>query len=550
MSGIKARKPKFIFITGGIVSGIGKGICAASIGLLLKSRGFSVLPIKIDPYLNKDAGTMNPFQHGEVFVTHDGAETDLDLGHYERFLNIEVDRSSNFTSGTVYEQVISLERKGNFLGKTIQIIPHLTDEIRLRIERPARAKKTDAAVVEIGGTVGDIEAEPFLEAARQTMRKYGSERVIFMHVVKMDYIFPSDEAKTKPIQQSVALLRQRGIQPDILIVRCKRGIGQSAIEKISLFTNVDESRIVQAPDAEDVYEIPLRFEAQGLGKRLTQRLNFPLRAPDLTEWRRFIKKARSARRKVIVGLVGKYIEHVDAYISVEEAVKHASAYIGTRPEITHIDAEGKDIESRLQRVDGVIVPGGFGRRGIDGKLTAIRFCREKNIPFLGLCLGLQAAVIEFSRNVCGLKGAHSTEFDPATPHPVIDILPEQKKISDLGGTMRLGASEIILDGASRAAALYGKQQVFERHRHRYELNPRYHDTLSKKGMIFSGFAAHDRRLVECIEIPSRKFFIATQAHPEFNSRPVRPHPLFIGFIKTALRRDLGITRVSRPKNEL
>lgn len=531
----KKKEPKFIFVTGGTVSGIGKGISVAAIGLLLKLRGLSVLPIKVDPYLNKDAGTMNPYQHGEVFVTDDGAETDLDLGHYERFMDVSLDAQSNFTTGSVYSHVMNLERRGDYLGNTIQIIPHVTDEIKRRITGALKAKKADIAVVEIGGTVGDIEAEPFLEAARQILREYGPEQVVFVHVVKMDYIFPSDEGKTKPIQQSVALLRQRGIQPDFLIVRCKRPIPRSSREKISLFTSAAPQNIIQAIDVHTIYGVPINFKKAGLDESILERLGLPIRRSDLGSWQRIERKMRGAKKHVTIALVGKYVDHTDAYISVEEAVKHAAAHFGITADIIHVDAETLSIKKELKDARGIIVPGGFGKRGIEGKLKAIWFARENNIPFLGLCLGLQIAVVEFARHACGLKGAQSTEFNKKTRYPVIDLLSDQKKVKDLGGTMRLGASKITLQKGTLAHRLYGHTTVSERHRHRYEINPKYHDILKKRGLVLSGFTTADKRLVEFIELPKHKFFLATQAHPEFRSRLLNPHPLFLGLIKAVMR---------------
>lgn len=537
MQRARRRNTKFVFITGGIVSGIGKGIASASMSLLVKARGLSVLPIKIDPYLNADAGTMNPFQHGEVFVTADGAETDLDLGHYERFLDVEFDRDSNFTTGAVYSTIIEREREGDFLGKTIQIIPHVTDEIVSRIEGAAKRKHADVVFVEIGGTVGDIEAEPFLEAARQIAQKYGPQRAIFVHVVKMDYIFPSDEAKTKPIQQSVMLLRARGIQPDILIVRTKRALLQEHREKISMFTNVRAEAVIPSTDVSLMYEVPLMFESAGLGNLILKQFGIKKKsAPLLGAWKKQVAAIEAARTTITVALVGKYVEHVDAYISVEESIKHAAAESGVRVSIVHVDSESKDIVRRLAEVDAIIVPGGFGKRGIEGKIQAAKFARENGVPYLGLCLGMQIAVIEFARSVCGLKLANSTEFDSRSPHPVIDILPDQKGVRKLGGTMRLGNEPINIRSGSRVAALYGKTRILERHRHRYEVNPRYHAILEKHGLALSGFMANDRRLVEFIEIPEHPFFVATQAHPEFLSRFVRPHPLFSGLLRSAKKK--------------
>ncbi|MBI5733304.1 CTP synthase [Candidatus Jorgensenbacteria bacterium] len=527
---------KFVFVTGGTVSGIGKGVSAAALGTLLNAHGLKILPIKIDPYLNKDAGTMNPYQHGEVFVTDDGAETDLDLGHYERFMGTSLDRFSNFTTGAVYERVIHQERHGDFLGETIQIIPHVTDEIKSRIIGPAKTKRADVVVVEIGGTVGDIEAEPYLEAARQILREYGYGRVAFVHVVKIDYLFPSGEAKTKPIQQSVTLLRARGIQPDFLIVRCKDMLGKDIREKLSLFTTVPRDHIIEARDVSFIYEVPLDFRRFRVDELLLERLDLPLKKGNMRLWQERLRKMKRARRKVTIALVGKYVENVDAYLSVEEAIRVAAAGLGASVNIVHVDAESKSSVSFLKGVAGIIVPGGFGRRGIEGKIEAIRVARENKIPYLGLCLGLQTAVIEFARNVAKLKGAHSTEFDSKTKHPVIMLMPEQERVKMFGGTMRLGSSGISLKKDTIVSKLYGETQVFERHRHRYEVNPKYHQILERHGMVFSGFTTKDKRLVEFIELPKHPFFVSTQAHPEFKSRFLEPHPLFVGFIKAVLKR--------------
>ncbi|MGC9610620.1 MAG: CTP synthase [Minisyncoccia bacterium] len=533
----RSKKSKFIFVTGGTVSGLGKGVTVASIATLLKSRGMDVLPLKMDPYLNKDAGTMNPYQHGEVFVTDDGAETDLDLGHYERFTGLNLTRDSNFTTGAVYEEVIHQERQGNFLGKTIQIIPHITDEIKRRILGAAKKHKADVCIVEIGGTVGDIEAEPFLETVRQIVREEGSENVIFVHVVKMDYIYPSDEAKTKPIQQSVAIFRERGIQPDFLVVRCKRPITKENFEKISLFTNVPEKRIIPALDVEILYEVPLNFKKSKFDDHILERLNIRGKNRDMRRWQRVVNKLKQAKKTVKIALVGKYVENSDAYISVEEAIKTAAGHAGARAEIVHVESETEDVLKKIKDADGIVVPGGFGKRGIEGKIKAVRFARENNIPLLGLCLGLQVAVIEFARNVCGMKNANSTEFDLKTSYPVIDILPSQKGIKEMGGTMRLGSAGAFLDKNSKIIALYKNNRIAERHRHRYEVNPEFHEKLLKGGLVFSGINTADKRIVEFIEIPKHKFFVATQAHPEFKSRFMEPHPLFLGLIKAALSKD-------------
>lgn len=529
------EETKYIFVTGGTISGIGKGIGVASISLLLKSRGFRVLPIKADPYLNKDAGTMNPYQHGEVFVTDDGAETDLDLGHYERFTGLNLDQDSNFTSGAVYAEVMRQERRGDFLGKTIQIIPHVTNEIRRRFVAAGERKKAEVVVGEIGGTVGDIEAESFLEAVRQILGEFGPQRVVFVHVVKMDYVFPSDESKTKPIQQSVMLLRQRGLYPDFLIVRCKRPMTKDDREKISLFTNVPLAHVIEALDAPTIYEVPANFKKVKFDDLLIKRLRLKPRQTDLEEWRARLTSVAEAKEVLPIALVGKYTENDDAYLSVKEAIRHAAFALGVKPDIRFLDAEKADLEKELKKVKGLVVPGGFGYRGVEGKIRAIRYARENNLPFLGLCLGLQLAAVEFSRNVLGLKKANSQEFDPKTSAPVIALLPSQLGVTEMGGTMRLGAMEAKLTPNSLAARLYNKLVVKERHRHRLEVNPKYHAALKKKGMIISGFHIKDKRLAEFIELPKHRFFIGTQAHPEFKSRFLEPHPLFLGLIAAAKR---------------
>lgn len=526
---------KFIFVTGGIVSGIGKGITVASLGLLLKSRGLKVLPIKIDPYLNQDAGTMNPFQHGEVFVTDDGAETDLDLGHYERFINQNLTQVSNFTTGAVYQTVTSLERRGDYLGKTIQIIPHVTDEIKKRIRNAA--ENFDVVLVEIGGTVGDIEALPFIEAIRQFRQDISPSNVLYIHTVKMDYIYPSDEAKTKPIQQSVQTLRTYGIQPDILICRCKRPITLQLRDKVALFTSVKKEHIIQAIDASSLYQIPLNLEKEGLGKSVCQYFGCKNKV-NLKNWQKITKIINQSKKTVAVALVGKYLDHPDAYISVVEALKHAGIANKVKIEIVPINSDKKEDLSKLKKVKAVLVPGGFGIRGIEGKIAAIKYARQNKIPFLGLCLGLQCAVIEFARHICKLDQANSTEFNSKTHHPVIDILPEQKKIKEKGGTMRLGAYPCLVKKNSLAFRLYKTLKISERHRHRYEVNPKYHQILQNKGLIFSGMSPN-RRLVEIIELPPKihPYFIATQAHPEFKSRPNRAHPLFAELISAVLKNN-------------
>lgn len=530
---------KYIFVTGGIVSGIGKGTTVASLGRLFLSRGKEVALVKIDPYLNRDAGTMNPFQHGEVFVTEDGTETDLDLGHYERFLNKNLNRLSNFTTGTVFEAVTKQERQGVFLGKTIQIIPHITDEIKRRIKEAGRANKADLVICEIGGTVGDIEGLPFIEAIRQIKKDVGAENVAYIHVVKIDYVYPSDEAKTKPIQHSVQTLRGLGIQPDLLITRCKENISKEAKEKIALFCDVPLEYIIEAPNVSSIYEIPLILEANGLGKAVEKILNLPAQKPELKKWSEIIERLKNPQKEVVIALVGKYLDHPDAYLSVVEALYHGGIANQVKIKLKAIDSEKikeNDLSELFQGVNGVVVPGGFGIRGIEGKVEAIRYARENKIPFLGLCLGLQTAVIEYARHKAGLLGANSTEFDPITLHPVIALLPEQKKIKKMGGTMRLGSYPAYLKPDSLVANLYQNEIVSERHRHRFEVNPAYHKVLSQNGLIFSG-TSKDEHLVEFIELDRKyhPFFAATQAHPEFKSRPDNAHPLFKGLVAAALK---------------
>jgi CTP synthase len=543
----RGKEPKYIFVTGGVVSGIGKGITAAAIGTLLKSRGISFFHIKIDPYLNRDAGTMNPYQHGEVFVLKDGTETDLDLGHYERFSGIELDRSSNFTTGAVYESVMNMERRGDFLGKTIQIIPHVTDEIKRRVIAAGKEKKAEVVIVEIGGTVGDIEAEPFLEAARQMLHEFGPARVSFLHVVKIDYIFPSDEEKTKPIQQSVILLRARGIQPDFLVVRSKREMTKTNREKISLFTNVPVANIIPAVDVSTLYEVPLNFKHARLDVALAERLRLSNRKSDLKVWASLVRRMGSVKNPLRIALIGKYTAHADSYISVEEALRHAALHAKTGISIERLDADKPGFGAELRECDGVIIPGGFGKRGSEGKIEAVRIARAENLPFLGLCLGLQIAVIEFARHVCGLRRASSTEFDAKTPYPVIDILPDQVNVKLMGATMRLGAMGLSLRQGTRAREIYGAPRVSERHRHRYEVNPFYHTRLLEGGLVFSAFAEKNKNLVDMIELPDHPFFVGTQAHPEFQSRFTEPHPLFSAFVKAAMKRKKETEKLKKGK---
>ena len=530
------ERSKFVFITGGVASGLGKGITSASLARLLKSRGLRVTLQKLDPYINVDPGTMNPFEHGEVFVLDDGAETDLDLGHYERFTDESLHRESNVTTGAVYQTVIQKERRGEYLGRTVQVIPHITNEIKLRIRRLAAATDADVCVIEVGGTVGDIESLPFLEAIRQLRNEVGRDNVAFVHVALMPFIGPTGELKTKPTQHSVKELRSIGIQPDAIVCRSDRPITRHLKEKISLLCDVELGAVVSAVDAESIYEVPLLLHQEGLDGYLANLLRLPDGEPDLSEWRSLIERVHQARDPVNIAIVGKYVTLKDAYLSVIEALKHGGFFHGARPSLTWIASDeliAGSVEGVLGHADGILVPGGFGIRGVEGKVEAIRFAREQGIPYLGLCLGLQCAVIEFARNVCGLAEANSSEFDPGTPHPVIDLLPEQKSVVDLGGSMRLGAYPAELLPRSLALEAYGEEVVHERHRHRYEVNPEYHEVLRRGGMVFSG-TSPDRRLVEIIELPDHPYFIAGQFHPELKSRPTRPHPMFRDFVGAAL----------------
>ena len=537
---------KHVFVTGGVASSLGKGLTASSLGRLLKSRGLRVTMQKLDPYINVDPGTMNPFQHGEVFVTDDKGETDLDLGHYERFVDVALTRRSNATTGSIYQAVLAKERKGAYLGETVQVIPHITNEIKERILALATTD-VDVVITEIGGTVGDIEILPFLEAIRQFRKDVGRDNVFYVHVTLVPFIGPSAEQKTKPTQHSVTELRSRGIQPDAIVCRSDRPIAKRLKEKISALCDVPEEGIVSAIDAEVLYEIPLVLHDEGLDDYVCRVLHLPDVEPDLTEWRALVRRVQAAEQTVRIGLVGKYIGLPDAYLSVVEALKHGGYSCGAKVEIDWIsadDTEGLLAEGRLHDLDGIVVPGGFGIRGIEGKIAAAGYAREANIPYLGLCLGLHCAVIEFARDECKLLGANSSEFDPHSPHPVIDLMDEQRSVSDMGGTMRLGAYPARLAPESRVREIYGEEVVYERHRHRYELNNRYRQTLEDHGMLCSG-SSPDGLLVEFVELPpeTHPFFVATQAHPEFKSRPNRPHPLFAAFVEAASRRADG----RRPK---
>ncbi len=527
---------KFVFVTGGVVSGLGKGITAASLGRLLKSRGFTVAIQKIDPYLNVDPGTMSPLQHGEVFVTDDGAETDLDLGHYERFIDVSLGRDNNVTTGQIYLSVIEKERRGDFLGATVQVIPHITNEIKTRIRMVAAESGADVVLAEVGGTVGDIESLPFLEAVRQLRADIGREDTVFVHVTLVPYIDKAGEQKTKPTQHSVKELRSIGIQPDVIVARSERPLSREMREKIALFSDVPSGAVIENVDVQTIYEVPLLLESEGLGDLLVRRLGLAERPPELDDWYRIVERITDPSKTVTIGLVGKYVNLHDAYLSVVEALGHAGAANDSRVEMQWINAE--DISEQgpdelLGHCDGILVPGGFGPRGVEGKISAIRYARENNVPFFGLCLGLQLAVTEFARHVCGLSDAHSTEFEPDTANPVIDLMPEQKELRRLGGTMRLGSFPCRLLKGSLAARAYATLDIQERHRHRLEVNSAYVEVLKRHGLVPSGIWP-DGGLVEIVELPSHPWFLATQFHPEFKSRPNRPHPLFVAFVAAAL----------------
>jgi CTP synthase len=535
---VSARAPKYVFVTGGVVSALGKGIVAASLGRLLKSRGLRVQLQKFDPYLNVDPGTMSPFQHGEVFVTEDGAETDLDIGHYERFVDENFLRTASHSAGAIWDTVLRKERKGDFLGATVQVIPHITNEIKARIRRAAEATATDVVISEIGGTVGDIESLPFLEAIRQFRREVGAENVMYVHVTLVPFIEAAGELKTKPTQHSVNELRRIGIHPDVVVCRSHEELSRDIRDKIALFADVDPGAVIASPDVPDVYEVPRVLRKEGLDRLVCEKLGLDAGEPDLCEWDALLERIDRRREHVEIALVGKYVKLQDAYLSVHEALKHAGLYNGCGVSVRWVDAENMSYEEAaelLESVDGVLVPGGFGSRGWEGKILACRVARERRIPYLGICLGMHVAVSEFARHVVGLEGANSTEMDPETPFPVIDLLPEQKGIEDLGGTMRLGAQAVEVADGTRARVLYAEPTIHERHRHRYEVNNAYRDQLVEAGLVVSG-TFQNGRLVEIVELPDHPWFVASQFHPEFKSRPTRPAPLFRGFVAAALER--------------
>lgn len=540
---------KYVFVTGGVLSSVGKGIVASSIGRILQFRGFKVYAVKMDPYVNVDAGTMNPYQHGEVFVTEDGGETDLDLGHYERFLNIELTKTANITTGLVYREVIEKERRGDYLGQTVQIIPHVVEEIKRLLRLNATQSGCDVLIVEIGGTVGDIESLPFLEAIRQLRIEEGYENTLFVHVPLVPTLKATGETKTKPAQHSVQELRRIGIQPDVIVARAEKPLDQASRDKLALFTSVPKEAIFTSYDVQSIYMVPIILEEQGMGNYLQKRLGLigppnsqEQHAQELERWRGFVNNVLYAKKSVKIAMVGKYTELRDAYLSITEALVHAGAHIGVKPNLVWIHSENLEKENSLDEVlgdvDGIMVLPGFGRRGTEGKIRAINYARRKGIPFLGICFGMQLAVVEFARNVLGLEGANSTENDPQTLHPVVDLLPEQVGVDRKGGTMRLGGYKVILKRGSLIHALYSAEIIQERHRHRYEVNPAYIDRLIEKGLKITGVSLEGGR-VEAIEISDHPFFLATQFHPEFKSRPLKPSPPYLGLLKAALAHSEG-----------
>jgi len=548
----RAGSTRFVFVTGGVVSSLGKGITTASIGRLLKERGLRVSIAKLDPYINVDPGTMSPLQHGEVFVTDDGAETDLDLGHYERFVDESLTRDHNVTAGTIYWSVIGKERRGDFLGGTVQVIPHVTNEIKERILRLRGEPPADVVIVEVGGTVGDIESLPFLEAIRQLRSDLGRDSCFYVHVTLVPYLKATGELKTKPTQHSVRELRSIGISPDAIVCRSERPLGDDIKAKIALFCDVEPRAVIPNPDADTIYAVPLTFARAGLDQIIIERLRLQASRPlDLREWEEMVERIRHPRHQVRVAIVGKYVSLPDAYLSVVEALKHGGVANDAGVDVKWVDAESleepsSDLDATFADVDGILVPGGFGRRGIEGKIRAARYAREHRVPYLGLCLGMQVAVIELARDVCGLTGANSTEFDPETPHPVVDLMPDQRTVSEKGGTMRLGLYPCRLVAGTLSRAIYQSELIYERHRHRYEINNAYREVLERCRVRWAGLSP-DGRLVEMMELEDHPFFIGSQFHPELRSRPTRPHPLFRAFVRAALehRRGASVRLVSR-----
>lgn len=539
---------KFVFVTGGVVSSIGKGIVAASLGRLLKSRDYSVSILKLDPYINVDPGTMSPFQHGEVFVTEDGAETDLDLGHYERFTDTSMSRLNSVTTGSIYQAVLNKERRGDYMGGTVQVIPHITNEIKERIQRVAKNTNPDVVITEIGGTVGDIESLPFLEAIRQFRKDVGRKNVLYMHVTLVPWIPSAGEMKTKPTQHSVKELRSIGIQPDILVCRCDRPLPSGLKYKMSEFCDVAVECVITAQDASSIYEVPLMMEREGLAEQALDLLHLEQRQPNLTQWQTLVERLYQPKHSVEIAIVGKYVQLSDAYLSVVEALRHAAIAMDGELHLRWInseDLETEDAERYLQGVTGLVVPGGFGNRGVDGKIKAVQYARDRKIPFLGLCLGMQCSVIEWARHIAGLEDANSAEFEPNTKNPVINLLPEQQDVVDLGGTMRLGLYPCRIAPNTLAFKLYQDEVVYERHRHRYEFNNAYRNLLLESGYTISG-TSPDGRLVEIIELSNHPFFIATQFHPEFQSRPSAPHPLFKGFIAAVMNNSHSVSVLATP----
>lgn len=540
---------KYIFVTGGVVSSVGKGISVASLGKILESRSISVLAQKLDPYLNVDPGTMSPYQHGEVFVTRDGAETDLDLGHYERFIGVELTRASNVTSGEIYSTIIANERKGDFLGGTIQIVPHVTNEIKRRIRQVAEISKADVVIVEVGGTVGDIEGQPFLEAIRQMRREEGRDNVLYVHVTFLPYIATTDELKTKPTQHSVNELRRIGIQPDVILCRSDREISEGIKNKISLFCDVPKEAVIPLVTSESIYEVPLMLEGCGLGDFIVTRLGLKAEEADLDDWYEMVARLKAPKDLVVIGLVGKYVELHDAYYSVREALRHAALAQNLDVRMEWLSSEGLNdgSDNKLGQVQGIVVPGGFGDRGIEGMIETAKFAREKGIPYLGLCLGMQIMVIEFARHVFHNGRANSTEFDADTSYPVIDLLPEQRGITEKGGTMRLGTYPCCLVPGTKAAQAYNGEIVHERHRHRFEFNNRFRQTLEEAGLIVSGLSP-DGKLVEIVEVKNHPWMVGCQFHPEFKSRPDSPHPLFVDLIRVAKETLVEGAQIGLPSN--